>query len=67
MVGDPKIVLQQMIKRIKELKLDFSKNETSPWVKQVWETRQRFDNTIKEQNAKVAKNQPIHPARLSRT
>ena len=64
MVGDPKIVLQQMIKRIKELKLDFSKNKTSPWVKQVWETRQRFDNTIKEQNAKVAKNQPIHPARL---
>jgi acetolactate synthase-1/2/3 large subunit len=64
MVGDPKIVLQQMIKRIKELKLDFSKNKTSPWVKQVWETRQRFDNQIKEQNAKVSKNQPIHPARL---
>jgi acetolactate synthase-1/2/3 large subunit len=64
MVGDPKIVLQQMIKRIKELKLDFSKNKTSPWVKQVWETRQRFDNTIKEQNGKVSKNQPIHPARL---
>ena len=36
MVGDPKIVLRQMIKRIKELKLDFSKNKTSPWVKQVW-------------------------------
>src|SRR5580700_3753122 len=63
-VGDPRIVLQQMIKRIKELKLDFSKNKTSPWVKQVWETRQRFDNTIKEQNAKVSKNQLIHPARL---
>ena len=63
-VGDPKIVLQQMIKRIKELKLDFSKNKTSAWVKQVWETRQRFDNQIKEQNGKVAKNQPIHPARL---
>jgi acetolactate synthase I/II/III large subunit len=64
MVGDPKLVLRQMINRIKELKLDFSKNKTSPWVKQVWETRQRFDNQIKEQNAKVAKNQPIHPARL---
>src|SRR5271170_8178867 len=64
MVGDPKIVLQQMIKRIKELKLDFSKNKGSAWTKQVWDTRTRFDNTIKEQNAKVAKNQPIHPARL---
>src|SRR6202166_5458830 len=64
MVGDPKIVLQQMIKRIKELKLDFSQNKGSAWTKQVWETRQRFDNTIKEQNAKVSKNQPIHPARL---
>ena len=64
MVGDPKLVLRQMINRIKELKLDFSRHKTSPWVKQVWETRQRFDNQIKEQNAKVAKNQPIHPARL---
>jgi acetolactate synthase-1/2/3 large subunit len=64
MVGDPKLVLQQMIKRIKELKLDFSKTKASPWVKQVWETRNRFDNQIKEQNAKVSKNQPIHPARL---
>ena len=53
-----------MINRIKELKLDFSKNKTSPWVKEVWETRQRFDNQIKDQNQKVAKNSPIHPARL---
>ena len=29
MVGDPKLVLRQMINRIKELKLDFSKNRSS--------------------------------------
>ncbi len=29
LVGDPKLVLRQMINRIKELKLDFSKNRSS--------------------------------------
>jgi len=64
LVADPKLVLRQMINRIKELKLDFSKNRTSPWVKEVQETRARFDATIKEQNQKVVGNRPIHPARL---
>ncbi|MGH7948006.1 MAG: thiamine pyrophosphate-binding protein, partial [Candidatus Binataceae bacterium] len=64
LVGDPKLVLRQLISRIKELKLDFSKNRTSPWVKEVQETRARFDATIREQNQKVIGNRPIHPARL---
>ena len=64
LVGDPKLVLRQFINRIKELKLDFSKNRTSPWVKEVQETRARFDATIREQNQKVTANRPIHPARL---
>jgi acetolactate synthase I/II/III large subunit len=63
-VGDPKLVLRQMIKRIKELKLDFSKNRTSDWVKEVQATRARFEAGIREQNQKVAKVKPIHPARM---
>ena len=63
-VGDPKLVLRQLINRIKELKLDFSKNRTSEWTKEVTATRQRFDAQIREQNAKVTTSRPIHPARL---
>jgi acetolactate synthase I/II/III large subunit len=64
MVGDPKLVLRQLINRIKELKLDFSKNRNSEWTKEVTATRQRFDAQIREQNAKVMASRPIHPARL---
>jgi acetolactate synthase-1/2/3 large subunit len=63
-VGDPKLVLRQMIDRIKELKLDFSKNRSSEWTKQVAATRGRFEEQIRDQNAKVTGNLPIHPARL---
>ncbi|HYB91214.1 MAG TPA: thiamine pyrophosphate-binding protein [Candidatus Binataceae bacterium] len=63
-VGDPKLVLRQMINRIKELELNFSKNRTSAWVKEVQATRERFDAAIREQNQKVVNSRPIHPARL---
>jgi acetolactate synthase I/II/III large subunit len=63
-VGDPKLVLRQLINRIKELKLDFSKNRSSEWTKEVTQTRTRFDAQVREQNQKVYQNRPIHPARL---
>ncbi len=63
-VGDPKLVLRQLINRIKELKLDFSKNRTSEWTKEVAATRARFDTQVREQNQKAYQNRPIHPARL---
>ena len=63
-VGDPKLVLRQLINRIKELKLDFSKNRSSEWTKEVAATRERFDAQIRDQNAKVHNSKPIHPARL---
>jgi acetolactate synthase-1/2/3 large subunit len=63
-VGDPKLVLRQMINRIKDLKLDFSKNRSSEWTKQVAATRERFEQQIRDQNSKVTGNSPIHPARL---
>jgi acetolactate synthase-1/2/3 large subunit len=64
LVGDPKLVLRQLINRIKELKLDFSKNRSSEWTKEVTATRQRFDAQIRDQNAKITNARPIHPARL---
>jgi acetolactate synthase-1/2/3 large subunit len=63
-VGDPKSVLRQMINRIKEQKLDFSKNRNSEWYKEVQATRARFEAQIAEENKKTVTNTPIHPARL---
>jgi acetolactate synthase-1/2/3 large subunit len=63
-VGDPKLVLRQMINRIKELKLDFSRNRNSEWTREVSQARARFDTMVREQNAKARQNRPIHPARL---
>ena len=63
-VGDPKSVLRQMINRIKELKLDFSKNRSSDWYKEIQSTRARFDAQIAEENKKTVNSSPIHPARL---
>jgi acetolactate synthase-1/2/3 large subunit len=65
-VGDSKLVLRQMIDRIKELKLDFSHNRSSSWVREVGEARANFTRTIHEQEKAVHENRPIHPARLTR-
>jgi acetolactate synthase-1/2/3 large subunit len=64
-VGDCKLVLRQMINRIKELKLDFSRNRSSEWFKEVQATRARFDAALSDQQKKVSTASPIHPARLA--
>ena len=65
-VGDPKLVLRQLITRIKELKLDFSKNRTSNWVKELGEVRANFERQVVENEKKFHTNRPIHPARLTK-
>ncbi len=65
-VGDPKLVLRQMINRIKELKLDFSKNRGSTWTKELAEVRANFERQVIDNAKKFHTNRPIHPARLTR-
>jgi acetolactate synthase-1/2/3 large subunit len=65
-VGDPKLVLRQMINRIKELKLDFSKNRTSSWIKELGEVRANFERQVSDNAKKFVGNRPIHPSRLTR-
>jgi len=65
-VGDPKLVLRQMITRIKELKLDFSKNRNSTWVKELADVRANFERQVVENEKKFHTNRPVHPARLSK-
>ena len=65
-VGDPKLVLRQMINRIKEGKLDFSKNRTSTWIKELGEVRTNFERQVSDSAKKFVANRPIHPSRLTR-
>ncbi|HTW89379.1 MAG TPA: thiamine pyrophosphate-binding protein [Candidatus Binataceae bacterium] len=65
-VGDPKLVLRQLITRAKELKLDFSKNRNSQWVREIAEVRSNFIRMIQENEKKSHDNRPLHPARLTR-
>jgi acetolactate synthase I/II/III large subunit len=66
MVGDPKLVLRQLIARAKELKLDFSKNRNSQWVREIVDVRNNFNRMIQETEKKFHDNRPMHPARLTR-
>ncbi len=65
-VGDPKLVLRQLIARAKELKLDFSKNRNSQWVREIAEVRGNFTRMIQETEKKFHDQRPLHPARLTR-
>lgn len=65
-VGDPKLVLRQMIDKIKELKLDFSAKKNSTWLKEVAEARANYTRMVNEREEKIRNNVPIHPDRLTR-
>jgi acetolactate synthase-1/2/3 large subunit len=65
-VGDPKLVLRQLINRAKELRLDFSKNRSSQWNQELAQVRANFGQMIAEQEKKVTHNRPLHPARLAK-
>jgi acetolactate synthase-1/2/3 large subunit len=66
LVGDPKLVLRQMIEAVKRRAKDFEKKARSPWPKKVAETRALFQATLAEREAKVHDDVPIHPDRLAR-
>lgn len=65
-VGDPKLVAQQLIDRIRELKADFSDRATSPWLRQMAEVRGNYEQMIAEREAETHNETPIHPDRLTR-
>jgi acetolactate synthase-1/2/3 large subunit len=65
-VGDPKLVLRQIIDKIKEMKLDFSAKRESPWLQQMAEVRQNYEKMIAERAQKTHTDVPIHPDRLTK-
>ena len=65
-VGDPKLVLRQLIDKIQEMALDFSSKKQGPWIKQMEEVRKNYEQVIKERAEQTQNDVPIHPDRLTK-
>lgn len=65
-VGDPKLVLRQMIDRAKERHATFERKRASAWLRKVAAARALFDQTIRDRESKVHQEVPLHPDRLAR-
>jgi len=66
LVGDPKLVLRQLIDTARRLGLDFSRHQRSAWLNEVAEVRANYERLIDEGERKVRDEIPIHPDRLAR-
>ena len=66
-VGDPKLVLRQLIDTAKRLKLDFSRHAGSVWLQEVAQVRANYERTIDERERGTRDSVPVHPDRLART
>jgi acetolactate synthase-1/2/3 large subunit len=65
-VGDPKLVLRQLIETAKRLGLDFAQVGRAQWLAEVAEVRRNFANTIDEREQTTRDSVPVHPDHLAR-
>jgi acetolactate synthase I/II/III large subunit len=65
-VGDPKLVLRQLIDTAKRLKLDFAGRRNSTWLREMVEVRANYDRTLDERERSTRDQVPVHPDRLAR-
>jgi acetolactate synthase-1/2/3 large subunit len=63
-VGDPKLVLAQLIQAVKARKKDFAANKNAAWREEVNTARENFRKLVRERCEKVRGEVPIHPDRL---
>lgn len=63
-VGDPKLVLQQLIDAARPL--DWKRQRNGTWVREVATARANFERAIAEQEQAAHDHTPVHPARLAR-
>ncbi len=63
-VGDPKLVLQQLVEAVRARKKDFADTKNAAWREEVNTARQNFRQQVRERIEKVRGEVPIHPDRL---
>ena len=66
-VGDPKLVLRQLIDTAQRLRLDFSGKRQSAWLNEVADVRATYARVIDERERATPDGTPLHPDRLART
>lgn len=67
LVGDPKLVLRQLIDTAKAEQLDFSRNRKSVWITELNQARANYARVIDERERGTRDSVPIHPDYLART
>jgi acetolactate synthase I/II/III large subunit len=65
-VGDPKLVLRQLIDAAKRLGITAKKPADSKWLREIGEVCANYERTIDETEKKTHDQTPIHPDRLCR-
>ncbi len=65
-VGDPKLVLRQMIEEVNRVGADAAPRRESPWLAEVAEVRANYERTIDERERSSRDCLPIHPDHLAR-
>jgi acetolactate synthase-1/2/3 large subunit len=65
-VGDPRLVLQQLLRTAREQRIGFARQPREAWLAEVATARATFDRALAEQAEQVADAVPIHPARVVR-
>lgn len=63
-VGDPKLVLRQLIDAVKSRQRDFPATKNSAWLEAVNTARENFRKQVRERCEKFHGEHPIHPDRL---
>jgi acetolactate synthase-1/2/3 large subunit len=66
LVGDPKLVLRQLIDQVKQHHAEFDGKKTSRWLQEVAEARAGFARLLREREQKVRDHRPLHPDCLAR-
>jgi len=66
LVGDPKLVLQQLIDAARRLRLDFSARRNSTWLQEVATVRGNYERTIDARERSTRASVPVHPDWLAR-
>ncbi len=66
LVGDPKLVLRQLIETAKHLRLDFPMRRESAWLREVAEARANYERALDARERAVHTQVPVHPDRLAR-
>lgn len=64
LVGDPKLVLRQLLTKVKERSGDFGEAKTAKWLQDVAGAKEMFARTLADRLSQARDCVPIHPDRL---